>query len=105
MISNRNIINLILEIKKQVLQPYHCLIDSLFLIELFYNVKKTKKTKKNVKKTEPKKPIQKNRPTLTHTHKITYLGVWIYSIYNLYYINYIRIKFLIFCTHICYPVY
>ena len=46
MISNRNIINLILEIKKQVLQPYHCLIDSLFLIERFYNVKKTKKTKK-----------------------------------------------------------
>ena len=44
MISNRNIINLILEIKKQVLQPYHCLIDSLFLIERFYNVKKTKKT-------------------------------------------------------------
>ena len=41
MISNRNIINLILEIKKQVLQPYHCLIDSLFLIEHFYNVKKT----------------------------------------------------------------
>ena len=33
MISNRNIINLILEIKKQVLQPYHCLIDYLFLIE------------------------------------------------------------------------
>ena len=47
MISNRNIFNLILEIKKQVLQPYHCLIDSLFLIERFYNVKKTKKTKKN----------------------------------------------------------
>ena len=44
MISNRNIINLILEIKKQVLQPYYCLIDSLFLIERFYNVKKTKKT-------------------------------------------------------------
>ena len=72
MISNRNIINIILEIKKQVLQPYHCLIDSLFLIERFYNVKKTKKpmvflikkTKKTVKKTEPKKPIQKNRPTL-----------------------------------------
>ena len=64
MISNRNIINLILEIKKQVLQPYHCLIDSLFLIECFYIVKKTKKTKKTVKKTEPKKPIQKNRPTL-----------------------------------------
>ena len=42
MISNRNIINLILEIKKQVLQPYHCL---KFLIERFYNVKKTKKTK------------------------------------------------------------
>ena len=41
MISNRNIINLILEIKKQVLQPYHCLIDSLFLIERIYNVKKT----------------------------------------------------------------
>ena len=40
MISNRNIINLILEIKKQVLQP-HCLIDSLFLIKRFYNVKKT----------------------------------------------------------------
>ena len=68
MISNRNIINLILEIKKQVLQPYHCLIDSLFLIERFYNVKKTKKTngffdQKN-QKIEPKKPIQKNRPTL-----------------------------------------
>ena len=46
MIFNRNIINLILEIKKQVFQPYHCLIDSLFLIERFYNVKKTKKTKK-----------------------------------------------------------
>ena len=43
MISNRNIINLILVIKKQVLQPY-CLIDSLFLIERFYNVTKTKKT-------------------------------------------------------------
>ena len=41
MISNRNVINLILEIKKQVLQPYHCLNDSLFLIERFYNVKKT----------------------------------------------------------------
>ena len=52
MISNRNIINLILGIKKQVLQPYHCLIDSLFLIERFYNVKKTKKTKK----TDSKKP-------------------------------------------------
>ena len=47
MISNRNIINLILEIKKQVLQPYHYLIDSLFLIEHFYNVKKTKKKQKN----------------------------------------------------------
>ena len=47
MISNRNIINLILEIKKQVLQPCHCLIDSLFLIEHFYNVKKTKKKQKN----------------------------------------------------------
>ena len=58
MISNRNIINLILEIKKQVLQPYHCLIDSLFLIERFYNVKKTKKTNVFlIKKTEPKKPI------------------------------------------------
>ena len=44
MISNRNIINLILEIKKQVLQPYNCLIGSLFLIERFYYVKKTKKT-------------------------------------------------------------
>ena len=52
MISNRNIINLILEIKKQVLQPYHCIIDSLFLIERFYIVKKTKKTKKNVNKTD-----------------------------------------------------
>ena len=50
MISNRNIINLILEIKKQVLQPYHCLIDSLFLIERFYNVKKTNSFY-NVKKT------------------------------------------------------
>ena len=49
MISNRNIINLILEIKKQVLQPYHCLIDSLFLIERFYNVKKTKKKQINQK--------------------------------------------------------
>ena len=38
MISNTNIINLILEIKKQVLQPYRFLI----LIERFYNVKKTK---------------------------------------------------------------
>ena len=61
MISNRNIINLILEIKKQVLQPYHCLIDSLFLIERFYNVKKTKKTngffdqKNRTKKTDSKK--------------------------------------------------
>ena len=81
MISNRNIINLILEIKKQVLQPYHFLIDSLFLIEHFYNVKKPKKTnkpkkpmifliKKTVKKTEPKKPIQKNRPTLIYIHII-----------------------------------
>ena len=51
MISNRNIINLILEIKKQVLQSYHCLIDSLFLIERFYNVKKTEP-----KKTDSKKP-------------------------------------------------
>ena len=59
MISNRNIINLILEIKKQVLQPYNCLIDSLFLIERFYNVKKPKK---------PKKPNQKNRPTLLVTN-------------------------------------
>ena len=67
MISNRNIINLIHEIKKQVLQPYHCLIDSLFLIERFYNFKIPKKPnkpkkpmvfliKKTVKKTEPKKP-------------------------------------------------
>ena len=56
MISNRNIINLILKIKKQVLQPYHCLIDSLFLIERFYNVKKTKKTNGFFD--------QKNRPTL-----------------------------------------
>ena len=47
MISNRNIINLILEIKKQVLQPYHCLIDSLFLIERFYNVKKNQINQKN----------------------------------------------------------
>ena len=54
MISNRNIINLILEIKKQVLQPYHCLIDSLFLIERFYNVKKIKKTSKKQKKTSKK---------------------------------------------------
>ena len=59
MISNRNIINLILEIKKQVLQPYHCLIDSIFLIERFYNVKKTKTTKKPFEK-----PNQKNRTTL-----------------------------------------
>ena len=82
MISNRNIINLILEIKKQVLQHYHCLINSLFLIERFYNVKKTKKTKKikkNVKKTEPKKPIQKNRPTLEYSI-CTYIGV-LYSIF------------------------
>ena len=50
--NNRNIIKLILEIKKQVLQTYHCIIDSLFLIERFYNVKKTKKTKKTVKKTD-----------------------------------------------------
>ena len=61
MISNRNIINLILELKKKVLQPYHCLIDSLFLIERFYNVKKTKKTKKSmvflIKKT--KKTVKK----------------------------------------------
>ena len=64
MISNRNIINLILEIKKQVLQPYHCLIDSLFLIECFYNVKKTKKTKKTVKNNRTKKTDSKNRPTL-----------------------------------------
>ena len=70
MISNRNIINLILEIKKQVLQPYHCLIDSLFLIERFYNVKKTKKT-------EPKKPIQKNRPTLVDDLKLIVL-IYIY---------------------------
>ena len=55
MISNRNIINLIHEIKKQVLQPYHCLIDSLFLIERFYNVKKTKKKTNIINKN------QKNR--------------------------------------------
>ena len=56
MISNRNIINLILEIKKQVLQLHHCLIDSLFLIERFILLKKPNK---------PKKPMvffdQKNR--------------------------------------------
>ena len=69
MISNRNIINLILEIKKQVLQPYHCIIDSLFLIERFYNVKKT------VKKTD--------QPWYTHSDKLEYSvwytwnGVWI----------------------------
>ena len=49
MISNRNIINLILEIKKQVLQPYHCIIDSLFLIERFYNVKKNQINQKKQK--------------------------------------------------------
>ena len=69
MISNRNVINLILEIKKQVLQPYHCLIDSLFLIESFYNVKKPNKPKKPmvflIKKTEPK-----NRPTLMYINII-----------------------------------
>ena len=43
MISNRNIINLILEIKKQVLQPYHCLIDSLFLLNAFIMLKNQKK--------------------------------------------------------------
>ena len=58
MISNRNIINLILEIKKSF-APYHCLIDSLFLSERFYNVKKTQKNQIN-----QKKQIQKNRPTL-----------------------------------------
>ena len=46
MISNRNIINIILEIKKQVLQPYNCLIDSLFLIERFIMLKKSNKPKK-----------------------------------------------------------
>ena len=64
MISNRNIINLIIEIKKQVLQPYHYLIDSLFLIERFYNVKNKNKPKNPmvflIKKTL-KKPNQKNR--------------------------------------------
>ena len=60
MISNRNIINLILEIKKQVLQPYHCLIDSLFLIERFYNVKKNQKNQiKPNKPNKPKKTIKK----------------------------------------------
>ena len=45
MISNRNIINLILEIKKQVLQPYHCLIDTIndsiiyyILLIIIYNI-------------------------------------------------------------------
>ena len=52
MISNRNIINLILEIKKQVLQPYHCLIDSLFLLNAFnFNFIMLKKPNK------PKKPM------------------------------------------------
>ena len=83
MISNRNIINLILEIKKQVLQPYHYLIDSLFLIKRFYNIKKPKKPNKpkkpmvflikKTKKTEPKKPIQKNRPTLNISQIIYYI--------------------------------
>ena len=66
MISNRNIINLIVELKKQVLQPYYCLINSLFLIECFYNVKKTKKSNGFFD--------QKNRPTLHNdVYTITYL--------------------------------
>ena len=51
------------------MQPYHCLIDSLFLIERFYNVKKTKKKQKKTNKPKktngffdqkkPKKPLKK----------------------------------------------
>ena len=60
MISNRNIINLILEIKKTSFAALSLSNRSLFLIERFYNVKKTKKT---VKKPNQQKPL-KNRPTL-----------------------------------------